>query len=35
MADIFIPNDDILSPQTPKFVCIKVLKSILGEINLN
>lgn len=35
MADIFIPNDGILSPQMVKFVCIKVLKSILGEIDLN
>lgn len=35
MADIFILNDGVLSPQMVKFVCIEVLKSILGEIILN
>jgi len=35
MADIFILNDGVLSPQMVKFVCGKVQKSILGEIDLN
>lgn len=35
MADISILNDGVLSPQMVKFVCVKVQKSILGEIDLN
>lgn len=35
MADIFILYNGILSPQMVKFVCVKVQKSILGEIDLN
>ncbi len=35
MADIFILYNDVLSPQMVKFVCVKVQKSILGEIDLN
>lgn len=31
MADIFIHDDGILSPQMVKFVCVKVLKSILEK----
>ena len=34
-ADIFMYNDGVLSPQLVKFVCVKVQKSILGEIDLN
>lgn len=35
MADIFMLNYGVLSPQMVKFGCVKVQKSILGEIDLN
>lgn len=35
MVDIFIHDDGVLSSQMVKFVCVKVQKSILGEIDLN
>lgn len=35
MADIFILYNGVLSSQMVKFGCVKVQKSILGEIDLN